>query len=130
MGWTKVNLREVEDSAAAHGFSDTQEARFPRKDLEAEHTGIAHLIIKPGKRQPFAHRHQEAEEIYLILSGSGTLTLDYESIAVGPMDAVRMDPNVARGLEAGADGLEVLAFGPRYEGDAELVDDLWEGKWG
>ncbi len=29
------NLREVEDIAVKHGFSETQEARFPRQELGA-----------------------------------------------------------------------------------------------
>jgi hypothetical protein len=37
-----------------------------------------------------------------------------------------MSPSVARALEAGPDGLEVLAFGPRHEGDAEIVQDFWD----
>ena len=34
------------------------------------------------------------------------------------MDAIRMAPKVTRSLEAGDEGLEVLAFGPRHAGDA------------
>ena len=125
MSWSKVNLREVEDAAAAHGVSDHQEARFPRGDLDATSTGLAHILVKPGMRQPFAHRHQEAEEVYVVIAGSGTLKLDDETVEIGPLDAVRIDPQVARGLEAGPDGLEILAFGPHHEGDAEIVEDLW-----
>ncbi len=36
-----------------------------------------------------------------------------------------MAPNVARAFEAGPEGLELLAFGPRHDGDAELVQDFW-----
>jgi hypothetical protein len=32
---------------------------------------------------------------------------------------------VARAFEAGDDGLEVLIFGPRVEGDGELVPHFW-----
>jgi mannose-6-phosphate isomerase-like protein (cupin superfamily) len=83
------------------------------------------LILRPGKRQPFAHRHKEAEEIYVVLSGSGKLKLDDELLDVGPMDAVRIAPEVARAFEAGPEGLEILAFGPRHAGDAEMVQDFW-----
>ena len=125
MSYTIKNLRDVEDMAVRHGFSETQEARFPRGDLGAEATGVAYHVLKPGKRQPFAHRHQEAEEVYVVIAGSGTLKLDDETVEIGPLDAVRIDPQVARGLEAGPDGLEILAFGPHHEGDAEIVEDLW-----
>ena len=126
MSWTRVNIRDVEDQAVKHGYGDTQEARFPRRDLGAERTGIAHIVVKPGMRQPFAHRHGEAEEVYVVLSGSGVLKLDDEVVELRPLDAVRIGPGVAHGMEAGPDGLEILAFGPHVEGDAEMVQGLWE----
>jgi mannose-6-phosphate isomerase-like protein (cupin superfamily) len=125
MGYTITNLRAVEDMAAKHGFGETQEARFPRTDLGAEQTGVAYIVVRPGKRQPFAHRHRDAEEIYVVLAGSGRIKLDDELVDIGPLDSIRMSPGVARALEAGPDGLEVLAFGPRHEGDAEMVQDFW-----
>jgi mannose-6-phosphate isomerase-like protein (cupin superfamily) len=127
MRYTIRNLREVEDVAATHGFGNTQEARFPRGDLEAESTGVAYLILRPGKRQPFAHRHNEAEEIYVVLAGTGRIKLDDDIIDLRPLDSIRMAPGVTRMLEAGPDGIEVLAFGPRHEGDAEMVQDFWTG---
>ena len=125
MGYTIRNLREVEDLAAKHGFGDTQEARFPREDLEADSTGVAYIILRPDKRQPFAHRHNEAEEIYVVLAGTGRIKLDDDIIDIRPLDSIRMSPGVTRALEAGTEGLEVLAFGPRHENDAEMVPDFW-----
>jgi mannose-6-phosphate isomerase-like protein (cupin superfamily) len=121
------NLRAIEDSAVEHGHSETLEARFPTKDLDAESTGLAYLVLRPGKRQPFAHRHKDAEEIYVVLSGSGKLKLDDEVLDLETMDAIRIAPSVTRALEAGPEGIEVLAFGPRHEGDAEMVQDFWVG---
>jgi mannose-6-phosphate isomerase-like protein (cupin superfamily) len=126
MSYTIRNLREVEDLAAKHGFGEAQEARFPRGDLEAQSTGVAYLILRPGKRQPFAHRHNDAEEIYVVLAGSGRIKLDDDIVELRPLDSIRMAPGVTRMLEAGPDGLEVLAFGPRHENDAEMVQDFWE----
>ena len=71
MNYTKKNLRDVEDSAPKFGYSETQEAHFAREDLDAERIGFAYHVVKPGKRQAFAHRHDEAEEVYVVLSGSG-----------------------------------------------------------
>jgi uncharacterized cupin superfamily protein len=126
MSYTIRNLREVEDMAAQHGLGDLQEARFPRTELGAEQTGVMYLILRPGKRQPFAHRHNRAEEIYVVLAGSGRIKLDDDVVELRPLDSIRMSPGVVRALEAGPDGLEILAFGPRHEGDAEIVrDDFW-----
>ncbi|HEY6398114.1 MAG TPA: cupin domain-containing protein, partial [Solirubrobacteraceae bacterium] len=80
MSYAKKNLRDVKDMAADHGLSDTQEARFARADLGAEQTGINYLTVKPGRREAFAHRHHEAEEIYVVLAGSGRVKLDDELV--------------------------------------------------
>ena len=125
MTYTKKNLRDVEDSAVKYGFAEMQEARFPRVDLGAEQTGLSFLLVKPGKREAFAHRHRRAEEIYVVLAGSGRVKLDDELVQLAPLDAVRVAPGTARSFEAGPDGLEVLIFGPRVEGDGEPVEDFW-----
>ena len=36
MSYAKTNLRTVQDSAAVHGLSETQEARFPRADIAGD----------------------------------------------------------------------------------------------
>jgi mannose-6-phosphate isomerase-like protein (cupin superfamily) len=126
MSYTIKNLRDVEDMAPKHGFGETQEARFPWRDLDAEKTGFAYHVVKPGQRQAFAHRHQQAEEIYVVLSGQGRMKLDDEVAEVGPLDAIRVAPSIARAFEAYDDGLELLAFGPRHEGDGEILrEDFW-----
>lgn len=126
MNYAIKNLRDVDDSAAAHGFSETQEARFAREDLGAEATGLSHQVVRPGKRHAFAHRHRQAEEVYVVLSGGGRVKLDDDVVEVRPLDAIRVTPAVARAFEAGPDGLELLVFGPHHAGDAELIrDDFW-----
>jgi len=126
VSYTIKNLRDSEDLAVEGGFSDTQEARFPRSDLDAEAIGLALITVKPGKRQPFAHRHKNAEEVYVVISGAGKLRLDDEALEVGPMDAIRMSPEHTRALEAGPEGIELLAFGPHHDKDAEVVPDFWD----
>ncbi len=125
MGYSKKNLRAVQDMAVEHGLSETQEARFARADLGAEQTGMTYLIVKPGQREAFAHRHRTAEEIYVVLAGSGAVKLDDELVQLAPLDAVRVSPGVARAFEAGPQGLEVLVFGPHVEADSEIVQDFW-----
>jgi mannose-6-phosphate isomerase-like protein (cupin superfamily) len=84
------------------------------------------MRVKPGQRQAFAHRHEQAEEIYVILSGTGRIKLDDEVVEVAPLDAIRIAPGVARALEADDEGLEYLAFGPHHEGDGEILKgDFW-----
>jgi len=128
MSHTIKNLRDVEDVAPKAGFDTVQEARFCRQDLDAEKTGLALMRVKPNQRQGFAHRHDQAEEIYVVIGGAGRIKLDDEILDVKIMDAVRIAPGVARSLEAGPDGLEYLALGPHHEGDGEILKD--EGFWG
>ena len=127
MDYSIKNLRQVEDSAVKHGYSEMGEARFAHSDLKAENTGLAYHVLRPNKRQAFAHRHDKAEEIYVVLSGSGRIKLDDDVVELETMDAVRLAPSVVRALEAGPDGLELLAFGPRHEADGEIMpaDSFW-----
>ena len=119
------NLNRIEDSAPGFGLGEIQEARFPGPSLGAERTGIAYHRLRPGKRQPFGHRHEEAEEVYVVLSGSGRVKVDDRILELGPMDALRVSPAVTRQFEAGPDGLDLLVFGPRCEGDGELLPGWW-----
>ena len=124
--FTKKNLHEVEDAAVKHGFSETQMARFAGEDLGCETIGLALEGVKPGQRQAFGHRHEEDEEVYVILEGSGTMRLGEETIEVAKMDAVRVAPGVMRAFEAGPDGLQLLAFGTHHEGDGEIDPGFWD----
>ncbi len=125
MSYTKKSLHKVEDLAPKHGFSEVGEARFARGELDAENTGLAYLVLRPGKRQAFGHRHENAEEIYVVLSGSGRVKLDDEIVELETMEAIRVAPEVARRFEAGPDGLELLAFGPHHDKDAVMEQDFW-----
>jgi uncharacterized cupin superfamily protein len=123
--FTIENLRDVEDSAPKFGHGEHQEARFAASALGAEATGLSLHRVKPGRRQAFGHRHDAAEEVYVVLSGSGRIKLGDEVRELRPLDAVRIAPQVARAVEAGPDGIEYVAFGPQHQGDGELLPDFW-----
>jgi mannose-6-phosphate isomerase-like protein (cupin superfamily) len=123
--YTHRKLSDVKDSAVDFGYSETQEARFANDDLDAEQTGLSMHRVKPGKRQAFAHRHEEAEEIYVVIAGSGRAKLDDDIVELERLDALRVAPGVIRAFEGGPDGIELLAFGPHHEGDGELIEEWW-----
>jgi mannose-6-phosphate isomerase-like protein (cupin superfamily) len=123
--YKQVNLADVQDSAPAGGFGARWEARVARVDLEAEQTGMTHFRLRPGKRSPFAHRHGRAEEVYVILAGTGRVKLDDEIVDIRMLDAIRIAPEVVRAFEAGPEGLEFIVCGPHYEADGEQVPDPW-----
>src|SRR6476619_300315 len=109
--YTLKKLTDVEDSAPKFGYQELQEARFATRDLEAEDTGVSFHRVKPGKRQGFAHRHDEAEEVYVVIGGSGRVKLDDDIVDLERLDAVRLAPDVTRQFEGGPEGIEILVFG-------------------
>jgi len=123
--YTIRTLTDTEDSAPKFGLGEICEARFPSDELAAEQTGLSHQRLRPGKRQAFGHRHERAEEVYLVLSGAGRVKLDDEIEEIGPLDAIRVAPTVTRAFEAGPEGLELVACGPRRRRDGELLQDWW-----
>lgn len=127
--YTKVRLADVEDVAVKHGLSPQMEGRFVKYPLELEKTGLSFQRLAPNFRMPFGHRHAEQEEVYAILEGSGRMKLDDEIIDLVKNDFVRVPGPVARGIEAGPDGITFLAFGApasaTAETDAEVLQDWW-----
>ena len=123
--FTHRQLGDVKDSAAEFGMGEAMEARFARQDLDAEQTGVSYHRIKPGQRQPIGHRHDETEEIYVVIRGSGRIKLDDEIIEIEELDAIRISPEVVRALEGGEEGIDFLAFGSHKEGDGEVIPGWW-----
>ena len=54
--------------AVKHGFSETQEARFPRSTSAPRPPAWPTTSVRPASDRR-AHRHDEAEE-YVVLSGA------------------------------------------------------------
>jgi mannose-6-phosphate isomerase-like protein (cupin superfamily) len=74
---------------------------------------------------PFGHRHETQEEVYVVVAGSGRFKLEDDVIDVGRWDALRVDPEVTRGVEAGPDGMDLLAFGAPGIPDAQQEMGWW-----
>ena len=68
--FTVVNLLEVEDMAPKFELSPGLESRFAREPLALEGAGVSYFRIAPDFRTPFGHRHQEQEEVYVVVSGT------------------------------------------------------------
>jgi uncharacterized cupin superfamily protein len=124
---TLKHLRDVEDSAPKLGVDAKQEIRFSQAALDAERTGVSLMRVKAGQRQAIAHRHDKAEEVYVIIAGEGRIKLDDEVLDVRPLDAIRVAPTVTRAFEGGPDGIEYLAVGPHHAGDGEVfpIEEFW-----
>ena len=123
--YTIINLTDVPNMAPTHGLT-FGEVRFPRELAGAQQTGFGHQRIFPGEQQSFGHRHEQAEEIYFVIAGSGRAKLDGEVRELATHDVLRVAPAVTRAFAAGPDGLELLSFGPRCAGDGQLVQGYWD----
>ena len=126
--YTVLNLKtNVENSGERFGYAPNMEARFARKALGLERSGISYFKLAPGFRVPFGHRHSEQEEIYVLLGGSARVRIDDDTVDLKPMDAVRIPTDAMRGFEAGPDGAEILAFGaPDTDNkDIEMDQGFW-----
>jgi uncharacterized cupin superfamily protein len=83
--------------------------------------GVNRVRIEPGAWPTPAHRENAEEEISFVLSGSGLSWQDGVVYEVRAGDClVHLAGREAHTLRAGADGLEVLAFGERHPAGTTL----------
>jgi mannose-6-phosphate isomerase-like protein (cupin superfamily) len=124
--FTKVNLAaDVDDIAGANGIEGL-EAHFATDALGLQRSGVSLQRIEAGKRQPWGHRHEKQEEIYVIISGGGRAKVGDDVVELKPWDALRVSAGTMRSFESGTDGLELLAFGaPAGPGEVEMVQNWW-----
>ena len=124
--FTRVNLREVEDMAPRFDLSPGLESRFAREALALEGAGVSYFRLAPDFRTPFGHRHEDQEEVYVVVRGSARIKVADDVLELGELDAVRVAGDTIRNLEAGPDGAEVIAFGERAGQDqSEMVPGWW-----
>lgn len=101
---------------------ETGPMRLTRVDIgnaiDSDRIGVALLKIQPGGRSSPVHCELGEEEIFYVLRGSGLLYQDEgdgpATCEIGPDDCiVHVAAMQFHTLIAGADGLDVLAFGER-----------------
>ena len=78
--------------------------------------GLRRIAVAPDCFSTPVHTHGADEEIFFVLGGSGLLWQGGKTYAVGADDTIVHRPlSDAHTLRAGADGLDVLAFGRRRD---------------
>lgn len=65
----------------------------------------------------------------MFIAGSGRMKLDDDIVEVEQFDAIRIPPEITRGLEAGDDGLELLVFGAPNLGPPSADTEPLPGWW-
>jgi gentisate 1,2-dioxygenase len=127
--YTIVNLGDVENVAPRFQMPEGMDVRFPKRDLGCTIGGVAVEKLPARVRTPFGHSHASQEELYVIAEGSGRIKLDDEVHELRRWDILRIGPGVMRNLEAGSDGITLIAFGAPLgeKNDSELVPGWWTG---
>lgn len=94
--------------------------------LEAEQVGARLWRLKPGQASTW-HRHQSQEEIYLLLEGEGRIRVDEETLTLGPLDGLRVEPSSLRQVfnDTDYDALWLVFGAPREAANTlAMSDDL------
>jgi mannose-6-phosphate isomerase-like protein (cupin superfamily) len=126
MGYTKTSLRDVENMAPKFDMPAEMQARFARRAVDGKTLGLSLFTLDPGFRIPFGHKHQNQEEVYVVVRGSARVKVDDEVVELGEWDAIRFDVDTMRNMEAGPEGVEYLAFGAGDDPtDAEMAPGWW-----
>src|SRR5438874_2534430 len=99
--YTVLNLKEVDNQGSNFGIpEDSYTFRMARVPLGCENSGVSHVWMAPGYRQPFGHKHKRQEEIYVLVNGNMRAKLDEDIVELKPWDAVRIAKDTMRAPDA------------------------------
>ena len=87
--WTMKNFADIEDRSPD---DVDMEWHFARKELGFEQIGVSRFTFEPDVRFPFAHRHREQEEAYVVVAGSGRAKLGDDIVELTQWDVIRVPP--------------------------------------
>jgi len=93
MSYSKVNYEETETNYGMH---------FLRDPLDCEDHGVTVVDAEPGWESPeHEHGDNDHEEVYLLVTGEATITVDGEDVPMEAGDAVRVPPGATRQITNG-----------------------------
>lgn len=86
---------------------------------------LAHVALPPGAVTCPTHWHTSAEECFLVRAGSGTAVVGGERHALREGSFLLRPPRTGVGhrIEAGSEGMELLALGDKVDGDVCVYPD-------
>ena len=91
--YTKTNYHDVDDQNGMH---------FLRDELNCEHMGVTVVECEPGwEGKEHDHEEEGHEEVYLLMEGEATVTVDDESIDMAEGDAIRIPPDATHQIHNG-----------------------------
>ena len=94
MPYTKANYLETDPVAGG--------MHFLRDELDLDNLGVTVLDADPGwEGKTHDHADEGHEEVYLLVSGAATVSVDGESVVLDPGDAVRVPSDSTRQIRNG-----------------------------
>jgi len=86
---------------------------FLRDSLDCSNLGVSVLDVEAGwSGKPHDHADDGQEEVYVLVDGAATVTVDGETFSMSSGDALRVDPEATRTVDADAESLFVIAGAP------------------
>lgn len=83
------------------GIMNKENGKAFLKDLlQLSSCEISVSIMPAGAKLPFNHKHKQNEEVYIFISGKGTMTLDNAVIDVQEGTCIKVLPDTVRTMEA------------------------------
>ncbi len=96
-GWSQFGLEPPAVPRPAKG------KLFLREFLGSAGLEMSLNVVPPGKGIPFLHRHQENDEVYVVVGGRGQFLVDGEPINVEEGSVLRITPQGARAWRNNSD---------------------------
>jgi mannose-6-phosphate isomerase-like protein (cupin superfamily) len=89
-GWGQLRSEPPEVPMPARG------KHFLQKHLGSAGLEMSVNVVPPGKGIPFLHKHQQNEEVYVIVRGRGQFLVDGACIDVAEGSVLRISPAATR----------------------------------
>lgn len=101
---------------------------FVEGALGSEFLGLSVNSTEPGDTSPFWHKHEDTEELYVFLEGTGQMALDEAVIPVEAGAIVRVAPHVWRAVQCSPDSAVPLKWLCVRGGGAQLEELKGDGE--
>jgi mannose-6-phosphate isomerase-like protein (cupin superfamily) len=120
-GWTDFKLEPPDVPLRARG------KLFLRNLLGSAGLEMSLNVVQPDKGIPFLHKHQENDEVYVVVGGRGQFLVDGECIDVREGSVLRMGPAAARAWRNHSDApLYFLCI--QYRADSVIQGGTFDGQ--
>ena len=108
MSYTVIDVKDFEGRRTPVAKAlEALAIRANQFDSPPGHPGYEHDELKSGQ-----------EELFVPLSGAGSMLIDGETVDLEPGRYVLVQPSARRRVDAGPEGLSYLVIGARVDGEA------------